>query len=202
MKKLLIGFLTLVLTTCFCCKVYAADIEGLYDKYQAVYLPSTNSWSTGSMAPDRVVLTKKTTEGSGSYSEYYGITLENNKLKQAPLSDKKLKALFPSAKIVKISEAKDGVITVKKELFKKQEILLVNDTDKYFHKYTISPAKVQKTDIKGLLTISKYGETKFASPDNSDVITIKTVKGKYPVCACGEDCKCKQGEDCKCKDCK
>ena len=55
----------------FSCIANACDIEGLYNNYQAVYLPSTSSWSTGAMADDRIVLTKKTSEGSGNYSEYY-----------------------------------------------------------------------------------------------------------------------------------
>lgn len=51
--------------------VNAESFDGIYDKYQAVYIPSTKVWTTGSMAGDRIVLKKKTSTGTGSYSEYY-----------------------------------------------------------------------------------------------------------------------------------
>lgn len=47
------------------------DFDGVYDGYQVVYSPSANFFSNGGMVEDRIVLTKRTSVGSGSYSEYY-----------------------------------------------------------------------------------------------------------------------------------
>ena len=71
MKKLLTGLLCLggMLITMAIVSAYGDD--GLYDNYQAVYSPTTKSFSTGLMADDRIVLTKKVSEGTGSYSSYY-----------------------------------------------------------------------------------------------------------------------------------
>ncbi len=172
-----------------------SSIEGLYDKYQAVYLPSNKVWTTGSMVDDRIVLTKKTTEGSGSYSEYYygngklaialnsnfefikdgqliavdnaklkyyKVVYEKKKFKEILLTDAELQKLFPCAEIVKISQFKNGKIKVDKKLFKKKLVLLVNDTENYYHKYSFKPSYVQTTDIKGLMSIKKYGNIEFS----------------------------------------
>ena len=71
MKKILTELSIIIFSVCFISVANACDIEGLYDNYQAVYMPSTNTWTTIGMVDDRIVLTKKTTEGSGSYSQYY-----------------------------------------------------------------------------------------------------------------------------------
>ena len=209
MKKILTGLFGIILLICFLGIANACDIEGLYDNYQAVYLPSTNTWATAGMADDRIVLTKKTTEGSGSYSQYYlgdgklAAALKSNfefikdgkligvdnaglkyykinydnktkKFEETPLCEKSLQELFPKAEIIKISQFKNNEITVKKQLFKDKKILLVNDTDKYFHKYSYSPKNVQKTDIKGLIKISHFGKVKFSLyGDKETMLTIK-----------------------------
>ncbi len=213
MKKILTGLFGVILSVCFMGIANACDIEGLYDNYQAVYMPSTNTWTTAGMADDRIVLTKKTSEGSGSYSEYYfgndklafalksnfefikdgkligvdnaglkyyEITYDekNKKFVEIPLCEKSLQKLFPKAEIIKISQFKNNEITVKKQLFKDKKILLLNDTDKYFNKYSYSPKNVQKTDIKGLIKISHLGKIKFSLyGDKKTMLTIKVKKG-------------------------
>ena len=241
MKKVLTGLFTLVLTLCFSCIANACDIEGLYANYQAVYMPKTKTWATAGMADGRVVLTKKTTEGSGNYSEYYygngklAVALKSNfefikdgqligvdnaglkyykisyntkskKFVETPLSEKELQKLFPNAKIVKISQFTNNEYTLNKPFFKERTILLLNDTDKYFHKYTYTPSSVQTTDIKGLITVKHIGKVKFSLyGDKTNMLTIK-VKDKKACCKCGVDCtcapKCNCKNECKCgKDC-
>lgn len=207
MKKFLTVMFTALFLCCFTTVSNACDIEGLYNNYQAVYIPSSNLWTTGSMSDDRIILTKKVSDGSGNYSEYYNLNgnkaialdsnfefIKNGKLiavdnaglkyykviydgnnfKEIPLCEKELQSLFPKAEIIKISQFKDNKITVKKKFMAKKPVLLVNDTDKYFHKYTYKPASVQKTDIKGLILLSKYGNVKFSLyGDKKDMLTIK-----------------------------
>lgn len=244
MKKLLTGLFSLILTMFFSSIANACDIEGLYNNYQAVYLPSTSSWSTGAMADDRIVLTKKTSEGSGNYSEYYysngkpAINLNSNfefikdgqligvdnaglkyykisydkkskKFIQTLLKEDELQKIFPNAQIIKISQFKNNEITVKKRLFKDKKVLLLNDTERYFHKYSYKPASVQQTDIKGLITLSHIGKVKFSLyGDKNDMLIIKVRKGSEctcgekcscgPKCACNKDNKCSCGEKCNC----
>lgn len=51
--------------------------DTVYEDNQVVYSPATTLWSFGGMTEDRIVLTKKISVGSGSYSEFlYG----NNEL--------------------------------------------------------------------------------------------------------------------------
>ena len=44
--------------------------DTVYENNQVVYTPTTELWSFGGMAEDRIVLTKKISTGSGSYSEF------------------------------------------------------------------------------------------------------------------------------------
>ncbi|WP_428897460.1 hypothetical protein Dip518_001250 [Parelusimicrobium proximum] len=68
MKKLLLLCSVLLASAGICA---AQDFEGIYNNYQVVLYPHTGVFATGGMAESRIVLTKKTTSGSGSYSEYY-----------------------------------------------------------------------------------------------------------------------------------
>lgn len=45
--------------------------DTVYENNQVVYTPTTSLWSFGGMAEDRIVLTKKVSTGSGSYSEFF-----------------------------------------------------------------------------------------------------------------------------------
>lgn len=206
MKKVCLGLILSILLLGFTSVANACNFEGLYENYQAVYTPSSGTWSSGGMAEDRIVLTKKTSVGTGSYSEYYYsdgslaaslnsnyeflkegmlIAVDNAKLKyskvvytdskfeELPLTCEELKKIFPNAEIIKISQFKNNKITIKKGLFKEKTVLLVNDTDGYFHKFTFKPESVKKTDVKGLITLSKYGKVEFSHyGDNEGKLTI------------------------------
>lgn len=241
MKKLLTGLAVFVLAVCFAGAVKACEFEGLYDNYQAVYTPSAQTWTTGGMADGRIVLTKKTTEGSGNYSEYhygngklaislhsnfefikdgrliavdnaglkyYEVTYNGKNFVEKKLCPDELHKLFPNAEIVKISQFTNNEYTVKKEVFQNKTLLLVNDTDKYFHKYSFSPKSVQQTDIKGLVKISHFGKIKFSLyGDKNNMLVIRVKCGKS--CGCSIGCTCANGctckKDCNCKkncDCK
>lgn len=208
MKKVLLGITTLLV----CMFVFsnfagaACNLEGIYDNYQAVYNPVNDAWNTGSMADERVVLTKKTSSGSGSYSEYYyadgnlAVALSSNyefvkdgkliavdnaglkyykvvykdsKFEQVPLCNDELQKLFPKAEIVKISQFTNNKIKIKKPYRQDKIVLLVNDTDKDFYKYSYEPSDVQKSDIKGLIKLTKRGKIEFSHyGDNEDKLII------------------------------
>ncbi len=71
MKKILALFCAMLCWVCTQAHAFIYDMEGIYDKNQVVYFTKSKRWATGGMAPDRIVLTKKTSSGSGSYSMYY-----------------------------------------------------------------------------------------------------------------------------------
>ena len=70
-------------------------------------------------------------------------------------SDNQLKQLFDNAQIVKISEFKDDKYITTKKFFGIKKLLLVNDTERMFYKYSYKPAKAQQTEVKGFI-ISKW----------------------------------------------
>lgn len=81
MKKFLLGVISAAVILGLQ-PVLAMDVEDVLDGYQVIYSPSAKTFATGGMAPDRIVLTKKTTEGTGSYSLYtYKTTCEKKSTK-------------------------------------------------------------------------------------------------------------------------
>ncbi len=49
----------------------AYPTDTVYENNQVVYTPSTGLWSFNSISNDKIVLTKKISAGSGSYSEFF-----------------------------------------------------------------------------------------------------------------------------------
>lgn len=192
MKRFLSICVTLLMVSS---AVYAHCYSGVYNDYQVVYSPSANTWSNGGMVEDRVVLTKKTSDGTGSYSQYYdkngvlvialgsnfeflkdgkfiashnaelkfyNVVYNEGKFSEVLMNETEVQNLFPDAEIIKVSQFKDGKYKIKKRPFEKKKVLLLNDTDGYYHKYSFAPSNVKKTDIAGLITISKFGKIKFS----------------------------------------
>ena len=171
--------------------ISAQEFDGIYDKYQVIYSPSGKYFATGGMVEDRIVLSKKTSPGSGSYSEYYysdgklafalgsnfefiigskliavhnndltfyEITYKNKKFREKKLGINSVKKLFPEARIIKISQFKNGVMTIEKDPSKKLHLILLNDTKRDFYKYSYTPASVKTTDVTALLEIDVPGK--------------------------------------------
>ncbi len=203
MKKLLAGLLFVILT---CGAVSAFEIDEIYTSEKAAYNLETGKWSrvVPTFRPSwmkeedveeetevdpSIVLTKRTSTGTGSYSlyfdennklvaalcsnfefvhkgrlitvdnanlKYYELIYEDEQFKEVPLSDSQLKEIFDEAQIVKISEFNNDKYTTTKNFFGIKRILLVNDTDRSFYKYSYKPPKVQQTDVKGYITTPKY----------------------------------------------
>lgn len=187
----------------FCAPVFALD--PVYENDKVIYDTKTKCWSKEENK-EGIILYKKTSSGTGSYSIYYYkcdkpafqsgsnfefiddkklIAIDNASLKyskiifdgskfiQIPLEIEELKTIFPDVEIIKISRFKNNKLTIKKPLFKKKTVLLVNDTDEYFHKYFVSPESSANKNIKGLITLSKkFTKVKFCHLGEKDGLTI------------------------------
>lgn len=187
----------------FYAPVFALD--PVYENDKVIYDTKTKCWSKEENK-EGIILYKKTSSGTGSYSIYYYkcdkpafqsgsnfefiddkklIAVDNASLKyskiifdgskfiQIPLEIEELKTIFPDAEIIKISHFKNNKLTIKKPLFKKKTVLLVNDTDEFFHKYFVSPESSANKNIKGLITLSKkFTKVKFCHLGEKDGLTI------------------------------
>ncbi|HIS54603.1 TPA: hypothetical protein IAA82_06590 [Candidatus Galligastranaerophilus gallistercoris] len=187
----------------FCAPVFALD--PVYENDKVIYDTKTKCWSKEENK-EGIILYKKTSSGTGSYSIYYYkcdkpafqsssnfefiddkklIAVDNASLKyskiifdgskfiQIPLEIEELKTIFPDVEIIKISRFKNNKLTIKKPLFEKKTVLLVNDTDEFFHKYFVSPESSANKNIKGLITLSKkFTKVKFCHLGEKDGLTI------------------------------
>lgn len=187
----------------FCAPVFALD--PVYENDKVIYDTKTKCWSKEENK-EGIILYKKTSSGTGSYSIYYykcdkpafqsgsnfefiddkkliavdnaslkysKIIFDGSKLIQIPLEIEELKTIFPDVEIIKISRFKNNKLTIKKPLFEKKTVLLVNDTDEYFHKYFVSPESSANKNIKGLITLSKkFTKVKFCHLGEKDGLTI------------------------------
>lgn len=190
--------------------------EGIYDGNQIIYNPTTKIFSTGGMAPSRIVMTKKTSSGSGGYSEYYlpngrmefmtggnfefiqdgklisvhnsdlqfyKIIYENGSYTEKQIGTDSLKKIFPDAEIVKLSQFKNNELIITKDFLKKKQIILWNDTDKHFYKYSFNKKNISDKYITGLILLKMpetiiFSHYKENSSDNPSYKII--VKNKYP----------------------
>lgn len=108
----------------------------------------------------------------------FEMTMENGKLIEKELSEKEIQEIFPDVEIIKISQFKNNQISVCKKPFKNKEILLLNDTDESFYKYSFKPRSVKKTWVAGLINIERYEQIKFShfndDNENFPALTINT----------------------------
>lgn len=191
MKKILfiLGLTILSITPTF------AINEELLDGAQVKYSPQNKIWTVVGNNPEYIIYTKKTTSGTGSYSEYYTLDKtepefvlssnyefvrngkliavinkdlkfaqvinKNGKIHEKELSKGEIEKLFPDTKIIKISSFKKHKITLKPKKFP-QQYLLWNNTDKNFHKYSITPYNTDRPYINGAFRVDKEGEFIFS----------------------------------------
>lgn len=94
--------------------------------------------------------------------KYYKLEYNNGFIEQIELNELELKDIFPQAEIFKLSQIEsDNKIWLHKPFRKKRTLLLINDTDKFFHGITCKSKNIQDAEIKGLITISRYGIIRF-----------------------------------------
>ncbi len=94
--------------------------------------------------------------------KYYKLIKNSDRFKIVALTIPELREIFPNTEIIKISQFTNDQIIIKKPPFKDKNVLLLNDTNKYFYKYSLNPNYIQDENIKGLLHINNYGEFEFS----------------------------------------
>lgn len=108
----------------------------------------------------------------------FEVIYNGKNFEEKQLTDEQIQEIFPDAEIIKISQFnKDNKLTVKKQFLEKKDFLLLNDTDKYFHKYSFHPQSVKFTPVAGLFKASTIGKITFSHFD-ADKYTIY-VKNKF-----------------------
>lgn len=86
----------------------------------------------------------------------------NKQFIEVPLEENFIKEIFKHPKIIYISQFNDNhELTVRKRPFKKQRYLLLNDTDKYFYRYTLEIPNKSNV-IKNLFFAKKRSDIDFA----------------------------------------
>ena len=88
---------------------------------------------------------------------YNGKIFEEKELTQG-----QIKEIFPDADILLVSHFIDNKTTVRKPAFEKKDFLLLNDTDKYFYKYSFHPKSVKYSPVAGLFKASSIGKITFS----------------------------------------
>ena len=88
--------------------------------------------------------------------------VEDGKLVEKELTEEQIKELFPNVEIIKISQFKDRKYSIPKKPFEKKEILLLNDTENFFYKYSFKPRRIKKTPVAGLIEVERYEQIRFS----------------------------------------
>ena len=86
--------------------------------------------------------------------KFFKINFVNEKFVLAELSHDEVQKYFPDVKLVKISDFKHNAITLKKNWFKPQVYMLLNDTKTDFYKYQFENVKTFQL-VKGVFEIDK-----------------------------------------------
>lgn len=90
------------------------------------------------------------------------IICENSAFKEIPMERDEIQEMFPEVEIISASWIdEDNKMWIHKPLFKNKTILLLNDTDKFFHSIKTKSKNAQDEHVKGLITISHYGMYRF-----------------------------------------
>lgn len=90
--------------------------------------------------------------------KYYRIVYNGQDFVEIPLSNGEIQELFPDADIISLALIDDdNKMWIHKPIGQKKKLLFVNDSDKYFHKLAPKQLNSQNENVKGLITISRYG---------------------------------------------
>lgn len=98
--------------------------------------------------------------------KFYKYKYQNKKFVSELLTQEGIQKLYPEYKIIKVSEFKNNEITINKKFFEKINVLLLNDTEQSFYKYSYKPASVNPEYIKPFIHISHPGKIIFSHYGN------------------------------------
>ena len=93
--------------------------------------------------------------------KYTKIIKSENGFEETLLSEEEIQSIFPDCEIIKMSKFQNNKYFLRKKLFAKKNILLLNDTKKFFYNPICLNTKAQNSEIKGLITIHRYGKYHF-----------------------------------------
>jgi hypothetical protein len=97
--------------------------------------------------------------------KFYEFYFKENELVRRELLYDEVKELFPTYKIIKISDFSKTTNSIKlKKKRKNLKIIVLNDTDKYFYNYdfTTNNSKFDRYALKGFLSVEKKGLIHFS----------------------------------------
>ena len=94
--------------------------------------------------------------------KFFELVYNGKFFEEKELTEGQVKEIFPDAEILLISHFIDNKITVRKPAFEKKDFLLLNDTDKYFYKYSFKPQSVKYSPVAGLFKASSIGKITFS----------------------------------------
>ena len=94
--------------------------------------------------------------------KYYKISYDGERVEEIPLTIVEIQELFPDAEIISLASIDDdNKMWIHKPIGEKKKLLFVNDSNRFFHKLTPNCIEAQDEEIKGLVTISRYGIYRF-----------------------------------------
>ena len=94
--------------------------------------------------------------------KFFELVYNGKIFEEKELTEGQVKEIFPDAEILLISHFVDNKTTVRKQAFEKKDFLLLNDTDKYFYKYSFRPQSVKYSPVAGLFKASSIGKITFS----------------------------------------
>lgn len=94
--------------------------------------------------------------------KYYKVVYNGENFEQILLTEEEIKELFPDAELFKLSWVdSDNKMWIHKPFLKQRKLILVNDTERCFHKLTTKSKTAQDSEIKGLINLNRYGILRF-----------------------------------------
>ena len=94
---------------------------------------------------------------NNNYLKYAEVIYDGEKFEEVYLTSEEIKSMFPEVNLVHMSEFIDNSLHYHKPYFKKQNILLYNDTDKCFYKLTCKPKRAQDEEVRGYIKLNHIG---------------------------------------------
>ncbi len=100
--------------------------------------------------------------------KFYDVVWQNSYFLPVELSYDEVKKLFPALDIIRLSSARNGVLTITKRPFETKSFLIYNDTKQDFYKYRFTPELKSTWPFNSLLTADKYGEYVYSHFGSTD----------------------------------
>jgi len=87
---------------------------------------------------------------NGHTLKFFELLFDGEKFEHRDLTKEEVQFLFPSVKILLVSEFENNELTVKLPIFRKKDFMLLNDTDREFYKYQFEYYKGRRTAFNNI----------------------------------------------------